>query len=368
MSKQTIGVGIIGVSPGRSWAALAHIPALQALPEYEIVALSTTRAESARAAAAEFGVLRHYDNHQELVADPEVDLVVVTVKVPHHFELVSTAIAAGKHVYCEWPLGNGLEEAKAMAALATRAGVKAVVGLQARSAPVINYVKDLVARGFVGEVLSTTLIGSGMAWGPITDRANAYTADKRNGATMLTIPFGHTVDSLCYCLGPVHELAAVTAVRRSTCTLAETGETLPLTAEDQVMVAAILAGGATAAIHYRGGASRGTNLLWEINGTEGDLQVTSIAGHAQMFDLVLHGANGEDQGLQPMAVPDNYSQAPAAAGGFAANVAMVYQQLAADLRDGTSLCPTFDDAVQNHQLIASVEESAASGQRVTLPR
>ena len=46
---------------------------------------------------------------------PEVDLVVVTVKVPHHRELVPSALEAGKHVYCEWPLGNGLAEARKLA-------------------------------------------------------------------------------------------------------------------------------------------------------------------------------------------------------------------------------------------------------------
>ena len=65
-----IGVGIIGVALGRSWAAIAHIPALEALDDFEIVALSTTRMESARAAAAELGVPSAYDNHLDLVNDP----------------------------------------------------------------------------------------------------------------------------------------------------------------------------------------------------------------------------------------------------------------------------------------------------------
>ena len=167
------GVGIIGVAPGRSWAAIAHIPALRALPAYEIVALSTTRQESASAAAAEFGVPKAYDNHQALVNDPAVDLVVVTVKVPHHFELVTAALNAGKHVYCEWPLGNGLAEAEEMAALAQAKGVLGVVGTQARVAPEIEYLTQLIEDGFVGDVLSTSLYDADEAAGP-TDAAVAY--------------------------------------------------------------------------------------------------------------------------------------------------------------------------------------------------
>src|SRR5262249_7101294 len=157
----------------RSWSAVAHIPALKALPQYEIVALSTTRRQSAEAAASKYGVPHAFDNHHALVSHPEVDLVAVTVKVPHHLELVTAAIEAGKSVYCEWPLGNGLDEVVRMADLAKRKGVHAVVGLQARVAPVVSYVRDLIAQGYVGEVLSTTLIGSGMNWGAFVDRPNA---------------------------------------------------------------------------------------------------------------------------------------------------------------------------------------------------
>src|SRR5207244_747813 len=82
-----------------------------------------------------FGVPAAFDNHQELVNSPSVDVVAVTVKVPYHLELATAALSAGKAVYCEWPLGNGLKEAETLATLAKKQGVLAVAGLQARSAP-----------------------------------------------------------------------------------------------------------------------------------------------------------------------------------------------------------------------------------------
>src|SRR5205823_8154768 len=115
-----LGVGIIGVSPVRGWAATAHFPALRALPNYEIRALSGHSAESARAAGEVFGVSAVFSDHKQLVSQPEVDVVAVTVKVPHHRELVSAALAAGKAVYCEWPLGRDLDDARAMAAHAAK--------------------------------------------------------------------------------------------------------------------------------------------------------------------------------------------------------------------------------------------------------
>src|SRR5437879_8178051 len=100
-------------------------------------------AESARAAGEVFGVRAVFSDPQQLVAQPDIDVVAVTVKVPHHRELVSAALAAGKAVYCEWPLGRDLDDARAMAALAAKQGVRTVVGLQARQAPAIEFVQQL---------------------------------------------------------------------------------------------------------------------------------------------------------------------------------------------------------------------------------
>src|SRR5947199_6730806 len=310
MSKggtKRIRVGIIGANPDRGWAAQAHIPALKSLSDdFEITALSTSQRESADAASTRFGVPLAFDNHQELVNSSTVDVVAVTVKVPYHLELATAALDAGKAVYCEWPLGGGLNEAETLAALAKRKGVLAVAGLQARSAPSVGYVRDLITQGYVGDVLSTTLIGSGMGWGPTVAPFNAYLNDKKNGATMLSIALGHAGDALCHCLGEVRELSATMTVRRKSFTIAGTGESKPMTAEDQLLVSGLLEGGAALSIHYRGGVSRGTNLLWEINGTEGDLQLTAAGGQAQIFEMTVRGGKGAQSSLEVLPVPEKY--------------------------------------------------------------
>jgi predicted dehydrogenase len=181
---------------------------------------------------------------------------------------------------------------------------------------------------------------------------------------MLMIALGHAADGLCYCLGEVSELSATTATRRETFTIAGTGETRPSNAEDQIAVTGLLEGGAVFAIHYRGGVSRGTNLLWEINGTEGDLQVTSWGGQAQIFDLELRGGRGEQSSLEPLSVPDEYHWAPEQ--GPSTNVAQAYAHLARDYREGTHLCPTFEDAVTRHRMLDAIERAAATGERQAL--
>ena len=361
-----IRVGIIGVQPDRSWAAVAHIPALAELPDYEVTALSTTRQESADTAAARYAVAHAFNNHQALVTCSEVDLVVVAVKVPHHLELVTAAIAAGKHVYCEWPLGNGLAEARTMAKLARDRGVKAVIGLQARQAPAVRYARDLVRQGFIGDVLSTSLIGIGHNWGEFVDPPNAYTADKRAGVTLLTIPVGHTMDAVCHMLGEVDFLSSIMASRRKVTINTETGEALPLTSEDQVAIAATLEGGVVATLHYRGGTSKGTGFLWEINGSKGDLRLSAIGGNAQIFDLSLEGAGLGDEAMKPLTIPDGY-YSTSLRSGPAMNVAEAYAQLLKDMRTGTNNVPTFEEAVVRHRMLEAVEVSARTGDR-TAPR
>src|SRR4051812_47142840 len=159
MPGSTLGVGIVGVSPVRGWAATAHIPALRALPNYKIRALSTHDPESAHAASELFGVDTVFTDHRQLVIQPDIDIVAITVKVPHHRELVTAALDAGKAVYCEWPFGRDLDDARAMATLAAAHGAPTVVGLQARQAPAIQFVVELLRNGYVGEVLSTTMVG-----------------------------------------------------------------------------------------------------------------------------------------------------------------------------------------------------------------
>ncbi|MFF4414554.1 Gfo/Idh/MocA family oxidoreductase [Streptosporangium sp. NPDC001559] len=80
---------------------------------------------------------RRRSGTRHLAEHPEVDLVVITVRVPAHAELVEAALAAGKHVYCEWPLARTTDEADTLTKSAHSTGVHHAVGLQARCAPAI---------------------------------------------------------------------------------------------------------------------------------------------------------------------------------------------------------------------------------------
>lgn len=363
-----VGVGIIGLSARDGWAARAHVPALEALNDrFEIRALSASSAESARAAGEKYGVPLAFGSADDLVHRDEVDLVVVTVKVPHHRELVEAALRAGKNVLCEWPLANGLAEAERLSSLAASAGVRAFVGLQARADPALRYLHDLVAEGYVGEVLSTSMIASGGAWGATFSSGDEYLLERDNGATMLTIPFGHTIDALSMVLGEFIEVTATAAVRRPRVANPVTGESAAMTAADQVAVTGVLESGAVASVHYRGGSSRSTNFHWEINGTEGDLVVTAPSGHLQLAPATLRGARGTDAQLTEVPVPSDYEKVPALIDRFhepSYALAHAYTALHNDLTGGTHTVPDFPHAVRRHRLLEGIERVAATGRRV----
>jgi predicted dehydrogenase len=211
--------------------------------------------------------------------------------------------------------------------------------------------------------MSTTMVARGGGWGGsiAEKKVSAYLLDRANGATMLSIPVGHTLAALRDVLGEVAEVSAVLATRWTSALVADTGETLSMTAADQVLVSGILASGAPLSIHYRGGTARdGDGLLWEINGTERDIRVSGPSGHTQMVQLSLKGAQDGEKAFRPLEVPASYrSGRPEDV--VPGNVARIYARMARDLCEGTRSAPSFEDAVAVHRVIAAIERAAESG-------
>src|SRR4030088_2225539 len=129
-------------------------------------------------------------------------------------------------------------------------GVATVVGLQARQAPAIAFVQELLSDGYVGEVLSTTMVGLSVP-GDVVVQPNAYMLDRANSANVLTIAVGHSVDILNYVLGEFADLSAVSDLRRPLITIEGTKERRTKTAPDQIAVIGTLTSGATTSVHIR---------------------------------------------------------------------------------------------------------------------
>lgn len=361
-----IRVGIVGASASRGFASIAHIPALQALPDFEIAAVCTTRRESAEAAARHYGARLAFCDAAAMAQHPDIDLVTVSVKVPDHYPPVMAAIEAGKHVYSEWPLGRDTDEAMRMLDAAERKGIRHAVGLQGQMSPAINYTRDLVADGYVGRVLTATMIGCAPNWGATIDRA--YQTDKANGANLMTITGGHQIDALCHCLGEFRELTAFAVSQRDSIPLESTRELVAKDTPDQLVVNGIVGDGAVVSFQIRGGMARSTEFLFEIHGDRGDLVLAATSrASMQRQELTLRGAQGTAKELAELPVPVKYRWVPDELPRDSRyNVAQLYVRLGERIRDGGPMRPDFAAAVTRHRLLDAIVGASETGRKQVL--
>ena len=247
MPGDRIGVGIIGANVRYGWGTRAHIPALAALPEFDVVAVATTRMETARETADRHGIPNAFDSAQALVEHPDVELVLVCVRVPSHHALTSAALRAGKHVFTEWPLGANTDEARELRDLAESAGVRHMVGLQARAAPEFVRMRQLIAEGYVGEVLSATMRQTLPGAGPRRE-SFAWAVEASKGASTLSIAAGHALDALAFCLGEFRSVSGTVATRVHRVEVVDAGRSVEVTSPDTVHVAGETEDGAAVSV------------------------------------------------------------------------------------------------------------------------
>jgi predicted dehydrogenase len=346
---QPLGVGVIGLSATGGWAARSHVPALRHVDGVELVACSASSADTALAAAQAYGVQRAHPDAESLVRDPAVDVVLVTVKVPDHRAAVLTALRAGKHVYCEWPLGRSTAEAELLLEEATAAGRLTFVGLQARSSPAIELVHNELAGGGIGAVLDTVVTGHGLVGTPIQTSRSCYQLEPRNGAHLGTIALAHVVDVIGHVIGPWDSLVGVTRTAHPRVRLKDTGRETESSSPDHVAVVGS-AGGALATIHLRPGVPEFglPGMSWEVRGTRGALVVRGDLALPQMtrMSIEVHDESGsrsiswEDLtgGLRtsdPAVVP----------------LLGVWRQVADAVRTGVSTLPDFGEGLLLHRLV-----------------
>ncbi len=368
--SRPIRLGIIGATPSRGWGTAAHLPALQALDEFEVTAVATTRLETARATAAAFGVPLAFDDDFELVSHRDVDAVAVTVKVPEHDRLVRAALAAGKHVFSEWPLGVSLEQAVELADLAEASGVRHLVGLQGYQAPGARFVADLLENGEIGQPLTVSVVSSGGPGGRRIPQANVYATDAAAGATILTISTGHILATLARAVGEFRQLSGVVAAINRQTTVIETGQTIPVTSPDQVLVAGRLASGAVASVVVQGGSAPVTPAFEvRVVGTEATLVVrpaTPGGIHISDWSISMSKPDGTSVDLP---VPEHYSPVPAAVPtGPPKNVAILYREFGRAIAGNRAAVPDFTAAVGFHRLLAQIQRTSDTGVREDIGR
>ena len=350
-----VRVGIIGANAEGGWARDGHVPAVQALDGLEFVAVATNSQTTADAAARAFGVPAAYGSGIDLIRAPDIDLVTVATPAPGHRDLVMAALAAGKHVYSEWPLGAGMGETEEMAAAASAAGVHTAIGLQLRGSPVVRRARELIGSGAAGRVLSVSVYSTTAGFGPDVPKPYLYLEVPENFANLVTIQGAHTLDLAIMVAGALEDLSALATAQYPEIKAGDAGERQPRTTFDHLLLQSRLVAGGTLSVEVAGGRPPETPFRLDVVGEAGTLRLDG--GAARGFQsgrlrLLLDGVPQPVDEGELAAMPD-----------AAANVAGVYAALRDDIARGTFTVAGFGHAVKLTRLVTDLLSSSRTGSR-----
>lgn len=312
MSNQ-VRLGLIGAGVSGTWSARAHLPAVLASSDMELTAVCTTKAASAEVARAAYGARLAFHDYRAMVMSREIDAAAIVVRVPAHFAPTKAALEAGKHVYCEWPLGRTTAEAEELTALATSKGLVTAVGLQARVNPTLLYMKELIDAGYVGEMITVhvSLLREGVLARP---SHRIWQRDVTLGANTLTIPNGHTLDAMRFVAGELGTFTATVVTQVKQWRDTGTGDMLDVTAPDNVLISGRLANGTVLSSHVGTIPHAGSGYRMEVYGRDGTL-IVSGDDSPQLGEVSLQGSQ-HGASLVSLPVPNRFAFAtPGTPGG-----------------------------------------------------
>ena len=366
-----IGIGLVG----GGYMGKAHAVALSAVgavfdtalrPRLEMIAASTpASAERYRAA---YGFARATDRWQDLVADPQVQAVVIASPQHTHRAIAEAAFAAGKPVFCEKPLGASLNDARAMAAAAKASGLPNMIGFNYVRTPATRFVRQLLADGAIGRV--TWFRGEHTEdfladpFQPATWR----TTGRANGAMGDLAP--HIINCTLALMGDIAELSA----RIETVHPSRPGEGGPQAVDndDQAQMMVRFTGGAMGHLFIsRTATGRKMGYAYEIHGTQGSIRFDqedqnsvwlyrATGPQAQRgFTHILTGPEHPDYAA--------FCQGPGHGTGYQDQIIIEARDFLQAIFTGEPVWPTFDDGLAVAKVIDTAFNAAKDGRWHAVP-
>ncbi|ETS83017.1 hypothetical protein PFICI_04893 [Pestalotiopsis fici W106-1] len=367
-----IRTAIIGLSASGGWAKNAHLPYLispAGKSKYNIIALCNSSVKSAKQAIEAYGFppdTRAYGSPEDVAADPDVELVIVSTRVDKHYETGLPSIKAGKNVYVEWPLAHNVDKARELAELARETGAKTVIGLQGWYSPIVLTLQELLSSGRIGKVLSSQVRGTGGT----KDReamtpAGSYFTDKKIGGNFITIIVGHVTEYIQHVLGDFENVQSRLQIQRPQVKIVDpaSGQTTKVVESDvpdlafiqgTLPASATVVQGASISITIRRGQPfKGEpGLDWIIHGEKGEIRVRTYDGPAfnaggdgaiiEVYDFASDEVHKVD-----WAYRDEYAGLPT----LAQNIGALYDAFASGDR---SKYPDFERAVTRHKQLDGI--------------
>ncbi len=238
-----IRVGLIGVG----WGSVVQTPAFRLVPRFEVAALCSRQPDRVAAAGAKLGVEDVSTDWQAFVERDDLDVISICTPVDLHLEQTLAAIAAGKHVLVEKPLGlNSLETAEMLAA-AELAGVQHAVCFESRWEPARLAAWELVASGHLGNPYLVAARSGADFWHPTRGMQSEWMYRTSEGGGYLMGMGSHDLDYLCALFGEPVEVCADVRTSVKTRTRAD-GSTVEVDADDSSVVMLRMANGMLASV------------------------------------------------------------------------------------------------------------------------
>ena len=343
----TIRVGIVGLGAN---CRLQHVPQLRECDDVEITGVVNRRAESTSAAAAEYDIPKTYDRWQDLVADDDIDAVVIGTWPYLHCEVTLAALEAGKHVMTEARMAMNADEAHRMLAasqehpeLVTQI-VPSGIGFRAD-----RVVREMIADGFLGDLREVAVIGSSDSYADSDKPLIWRQSSTYSGMNALFLGIIHET-IIRWVPDPIRVFAqsqTYTSQRLDP----ETGQPGSVGTPDSLHVLAELPDGARSLYHISGAIWFGPELQIHLYGSEGTLK------YMVEPDDRLFAARRGDRELTEVQVPESKVYSWRVERDF---VEAIRGEREIDMTD-------FSTGVRYMEFTEAVVRSAESGSVVMLP-
>ncbi len=372
-ARRTLGVGMVGYAfmgraHSQAWRTVGHFFELPFAPR--MAAICGRDHAAVAAAARRLGWAAWETDWKRLVDRDDVELVDVCTPGSSHAEISIAALEAGKHVLCEKPLANTVDEARAMAAAASRAaavGVRAMVGFNFRRVPAVALAKELIAGGRLGAVrqVRAAYLGAHLVDPefPLVWRLRAEEA----GSGALGDLGAHAVDLAQHLVGDhIAGVSGLTETFVRERPLPEGGGRGPVTVDDAALFIARFGGGAVGsfeATRFATGHAEGLSV--EVNGELGSVvwELGSL-NQLRVFDATADPATQGFRTVQVTKAGHPYAGAWWPDGhtiGYEHTFTHEARDLLVAIAAGKDPVPSFADGLQVQQVLDAVQRSAAAG-------
>ncbi|MDA1347949.1 MAG: Gfo/Idh/MocA family oxidoreductase [Chloroflexi bacterium] len=344
MAEQTIRIGFIGAGANTT---ARHIPGFQAIDGVELISVSNRSAESSQRVADQFGIPSVYENWMDLIEADDTDAICIGTWPYMHCIVTLAALESGKHVLTEARMAMNAAEARIMleASLVDPDLVTQIVPAP-HTLAVDDTIKEMIADGYLGEVLSVDLVAQG---GFIDYDAPMHWRNDRDLSGFNMMAMGIWYEAMMRWVGPAAGVMAVTRVNVKS-RKDEAGEAHFITVPDHAEIVCEMESGPV--VHMRFSQVTGlppADAVW-LFGTEGTLKLDSSS-------MTLYGGRRGDDALSKIDIPAEKQ------GRW-----RVEEEFISAIRGNEKVTHTnFQDGVRYMEFTEAVARSAQSRKMVRLP-